>query len=51
MNYLLPEEFRKGLIDYFSERPYKEAAQAIALLQSLKPETCADAGSTETVNP
>ena len=33
--FLITEEFRNGLIAYFNERPYKEAANAIYLLSDL----------------
>ena len=33
--YLISEEFRNGLLNYLGERPWKESAQAIALLSQL----------------
>ena len=37
--FTLTEEQRKELIAYFYRRPYGEAAQLIAMLASLKPQT------------
>lgn len=41
-NYLLPEDFRKGLIDYLATRPYGEVANAMTLLLQLKEAPDAD---------
>lgn len=34
--YLIPDSLRQALIEYMATRPYKEVAQGIAALSSLK---------------
>ncbi len=33
--YIITEELRKGLLDYLMDKPYKEVAQGIAMLNQL----------------
>lgn len=35
--YLIPDSLRQALIEYMATRPYKEVAQGIVALSSLKP--------------